>query len=129
MGRFWIVRIAVFVTTVVLVLFWTACGAPSGIGTCSIHAHVAPMAGVADHTLAPPGNQVQFYPAYSPDKGCDPPPMPISGTWITTDPANTYIDPNTGLATCLNTTPTAAQIQFTKTTYGWSYDFATLTCK
>ncbi len=54
--------------------------------------------------------------------------MTVTGTWITIDPANTSIDPDTGLATCLNVTPTPAQIRFEKTTFDWNYDFATLTC-
>lgn len=96
------------------------------MGTCTLNTYVSPKAGTADRTLLPPGNQVQFKPAYT--GTCSAPPMAVTGTWITTDPANTSIDPDTGLATCLNVTPTPAQIRFGKTTFGWRYDFATLIC-
>ncbi len=108
---------------------WISCAAlkPTGGDGCTQNTYVSPKTGTADHTLLPPGNQVQFSPAYS--GTCGTPPMVITGTWITTDPANTLINPDTGLATCLNVTPVPAQIGFEKTTYGWSYDRATLTCK
>ncbi|HEX7286244.1 MAG TPA: hypothetical protein VF532_08685 [Candidatus Angelobacter sp.] len=88
-------------------LLISGCGG-STQNSCTITANVAPASAIADHTLAPPGNQVQFA-AQSGAVGNCPLAPDILGTWSTSDTTNTSINQQ-GLATCLNATTTPATV-------------------
>ena len=85
----------------------SGCGSSMQNG-CTITANVAPASATADHTLAPPGNQVQFTAQSSAVGNCPLAPDTL-GTWSTSDTTNTSINQQ-GLATCLNATTTPATI-------------------
>ena len=88
-------------------LLISGCGG-SAQNSCTITAKVAPASAIADHTLAPPGNQVQFA-AQSGAVGNCPLAPDILGTWSTSDTTNTSINQQ-GLATCINATTMPATI-------------------
>lgn len=76
--------------------------------SCTITANISPPSGTADHTLAPPGNQVQFMTQSNVVGNCPLAPD-AQGAWATSDTANTSINQQ-GMATCLNATSTPAMI-------------------
>ncbi|HUN87763.1 MAG TPA: hypothetical protein VMU28_03170 [Terriglobales bacterium] len=85
---------------------------------CVITAAILPATATADHSASAPANQVQFSEkqTLSPT-GCVPPPEPAEAlaclpNWTTSDTVNTSVS-ETGLATCLNATPTPATIKQT----------------
>ncbi len=115
-----------------LVMLLSNCGAVANNSeTCTIVADVLPASATADHSAAPPGNQVQFVAKSSVTGNCPLTPDRI-GTWSTSDPANSTISnqPGTeGLATCLHATPTPASITYSGLLRGRvGFTPATLTC-
>jgi hypothetical protein len=108
-------------------LMISGCGG-STQNSCTITANVAPAGAMADHTLAPPGNQVQFA-AQSDAVGNCPLAPDILGTWATSDTTNTSINQQ-GLATCLNATTTPATISNSGVVRSTkAFTPATLTCR
>ena len=108
-----------------LVMSGAGCGG-STQNSCKITANVTPAAAIADHTLAPPGNQAQFTAQSSVAGNC--PLLPDTlGSWSTSDTVNTSINQQ-GLATCLNATATSATISNSGTVRGRAFTPATLTC-
>jgi hypothetical protein len=77
--------------------------------SCTITANVVPASATADHTLAAPGNQVQFTAQGDAVGNCPLAPDTL-GTWSTSDPTNVAINQQ-GLATCLGATSTPATIR------------------
>lgn len=108
-------------------LLISGCGG-STQNSCTITANVAPAGAIADHTLAPPGNQAQFTTQSGAVGNCSLAPD-ILGTWSTSDTTNTSINQQ-GLATCLNATTTPATISnsgMVRSTKAFTP--ATLTCR
>jgi hypothetical protein len=110
-----------------------SCGLSGGINpnSCVITAAVTPSSATADHSLPPPGNQVQFSTTSTVTGNC-PLVSDQLGSWATSDPANTTISnqaPTQGRATCLSATPTPATITYSGTVRGHTFTAATLTCK
>jgi hypothetical protein len=103
------------------------CGGGSG-GSCGLT--VSPQNATADHTLPPPGNQVQFGATISPSSCNTEVPA-----WFSSDPNVTIGSGKVitnGQATCLG--PTAGPVTITATTFVFSSDktltgTASLTCK
>ena len=111
-----------------------SCGGVTSVsgGGCSITASVVPSTATANHTAAPPGNQVQFSTSSKANGPGICPLFVIGGSWTTSDPVNTSISnqPATqGLATCLNATPSPATIGYTGEISGQPFTPATLTCE
>jgi len=111
-----------------------SCGGVTTVsgGGCPITASVVPSTAMANHTAAPPGNQVQFSTSFKVNGPGICPLIVTAGSWTTSDPVNTSISnqPATqGLATCLNATPTPATIGYTGEISGQPFTPATLTCE
>ncbi len=121
--------IALF-AAILLCLLSSACGTDDN--RCRITAAVAPATATADHALPAPANQVQFVAKYTATGLCPSSPD-VTGTFSTSDPINTAVtnlDPATGVATCLNATPTPATISYSGRVRGTvPYTPATLSCK
>ena len=96
-----------------------------GNNTCTISAAITPATAIADHTLAPPGNQAQFS-LTSSVKGNCPYVADLVGVWSSSDPTNAPIN-GQGVATCK--AATSATISNNSTVRGHSFTSATLTCK
>jgi hypothetical protein len=96
-------------------------------GPCRASAALSPTNVTADSSLPPPGDQVQFMLAASATGSCPKAPE-VSGSWTTSDPANTAVSKR-GLVTCLHATPTPATISYSGTFRAQTYSPATLTCK
>jgi hypothetical protein len=108
-------------------LLITGCGG-STQNSCTLTANVAPAAATADHTLPPPGNQVQFTAQSSAAGNCPLAPDTL-GTWSTSDTTNTSINQQ-GVATCLNATGTPATISNSGMVRSIkAFTPATLTCR
>ncbi len=110
-----------------------SCGVSGGINpnTCTITAVVTPSSATADHSMRPPGNQVQFSTTSTVTGNCPLIPDQI-GSWSTSDPANTIISnevPTQGLATCLNATLNPAAISYSGTLRGHTFAPAAFACK
>jgi hypothetical protein len=110
-----------------------SCGVSGGINpdTCTVTAAVLPSNATADHSMLPPGNQVQFSTTSTVTGNCPLIPDQL-GSWATSDPVNTTTSnqaPTQGRATCLNATPTPATITYSGTVRGHTFTPATLTCK
>jgi len=109
------------------------CGASNMSQPCTATAAIVPATASADHTLSPPGNQVQFteQDTLTPP-GCTPPPVQpgavCAPNWTTSDATDTSVT-NTGLATCINATPSPATIKQTCSFDGAVPTPAMLTCK
>jgi hypothetical protein len=112
----------------------TMTGSNSGPGTsCTITAAVIPATATADHSLAVPGNQVQFSASSTVTGNC---PLIADqlGSWSTSDPVKTALTtstqtPTQTVATCHDATSTPATISYSGTVRGHSFATATLTCK
>lgn len=106
-----------------------ACSCGGGNNQCSITATVTPASATADHTAAPPGNQVQFA-LNSTAKGNCPLTPDAIGIWSSSDTVNVSISNQStaGLATCLG--PTASPVTITNSgkVRGQPYQSASLTC-
>jgi len=101
-------------------------GAPQN--SCNITATVTPASAIADHSMPPPGNQIQFSAVATVNGNCPLRPD-ILGVWSTSDPANTSVS-TSGLAACLAATASPATISnsgLVRETLG--YTPATLTCR
>jgi hypothetical protein len=108
-------------------LLISGCGS-STQNSCTITANVAPASAMADHALAPPGNQVQFTTQSSAFGNCPLAPDTL-GTWSASDTTNTSISQQ-GLATCLNATPSPATISNSGMVRSIkAFTPATLTCR
>ncbi len=100
--------------------------------TCNITALITPASASADHSLAAPGNQVQFTATSNVTGNC---PLIADqlGSWSTSDPVNTAVlaatTSQTATAACKGATSTAATISYSGTVRGHSFTPATLTCK
>ncbi len=93
---------------------------------------VTPASGTADHTVVPPGNQVQFTAsAPSAGVGCKVNNGAISEqNWTVSDPADVQIAPRNGTATCINATPGAVTVSVAVTIgVQQASGTAQLTCK
>lgn len=121
-----------FLLLFLLAALWAGCGS-SPNNRCVISTATLPLNGSADHTLAAPGNQVQFS-LQSSTTGSGPcPEIPdFIGVWSSSDPVNTSISntaPTQGLATCVNASTTPVTISNSSLARGHSYPSVTLTCK
>jgi hypothetical protein len=106
------------------------CGGSSS-DTCMITTAINPQNATADHSATVPGNELQFS-LSSTVKGNCPLVPDFVGVWSTSDPVNTTISnqaPTQGLATCLNTTPTAVTISNSGTVRTKAYPSSSLVCK
>jgi hypothetical protein len=130
-----------FLLPLLLVFMNAGCGGNSSSSqidcTVALGLDVIPQSGTADHTLAPPGNKVNFFGADSTRPGCPPVPGPIrlDLKWTVSDTVNTKIG-NTanvdyGVATCINATPAPVTVTATGTNrLGTTITgTGTLTCK
>jgi hypothetical protein len=104
-------------------------GTPMGNGgdNCTITAVLVPATAVSDHNNLPPGNQIQFSQRNNASGNCVVSEATCAPHWTTSDTVNTQID-QTGLATCVNATPTPATIHQTCPFDGVTPTPATLTC-
>lgn len=123
-------KLVLLLAAIALCFMLGGCG--SSDNQCRINAAVTPATAMADHTLPPPENQVQFVARYTATGLC--PSVPdITGTFSTSDPINTSVtnqDAVTGIATCLNATPAPATISYSGRVRGAvPYTPATLSCK
>jgi len=112
-------------------VLFAGCGNILGL-FCTVDAAATPSNAMADHTAAPPGNQVQFSVISQTSGACACSLVVTAASWTTSDPVNTAISnqpPTQGLATCLNATPSPATITYTGTFCGHQFTPATLTCK
>jgi len=120
-----------FLLLFLLAALSAGCGS-SPNNQCVISTATLPQGATADHTLAAPGDQVQFS-LQSSAVGMCPLPPDFMGVWSTSDPVNTSISnqaPTQGLATCLNATTAPVTISNSSTVRGIkSYPSVTLTCK
>ncbi len=118
--------VAVFIA--VLAMCVAGCGSGGGGGGGSCKLTVTPQNATADHTLPPPGNQVQFTAAQS--GSCSSVDVPI---WSVSDSTNvsigTGIEPNNGLATCLGPTSGPVTVTAVMAISPPPSGTATLTCK
>ena len=118
--------------TIAAAASFTTCGSTTSSSSCPINAAVVPSSATADHTAAPPGDQVQFSTVVTGTGKLGVCPLVIAaGSWTTSDPVNTAISnqPATqGLATCLDATPSPATITYTGMVYEHTFKPATLTC-
>jgi hypothetical protein len=111
-----------------------SCGAVNGgidFNACTVTAAVIPSNATADHSMLPPGNQVQFSTTSTVTGNCPLIPDRL-GSWSTSDPVNTTISndaPTQGRATCLSATTSPATISNSGTVRGHTFTRATLTCK
>ncbi len=107
----------------------SGCGASSE--PCSITITINPAAATADHTLLIPGNQAQFTMTSKSTGNCfTTAKIPaVSPQFTTSDPVNTSIDANTGLAMCLNATSSPATISVAPFPSLATVKTAALTCK
>ena len=101
--------------------------------TCTIVAAVNPPTATADHTLAAPGNQVQFTASSTVTGNCPLTPDTL-GSWATSDANNVALttNPQSPLqvtATCRGATATPATISYSGTVRGRPYTAAALTCR
>lgn len=109
-----------------LAVLMAVCGAGCG-GTsppdCSVAVAlaVAPQTATADHSAAPPGNQISFVGLDMPPASCPPTPGAprLDLTWSVSDPGNVTIG-NTqgvdyGVATCKNATASPVTVTATGT--------------
>jgi hypothetical protein len=121
-----------FLLLFLLAAVLVGCGSPSLNNQCVISSATLPQGATADHSLAAPGDQVQFS-LQSSVVGMCPLPPDFVGVWSTSDPVNTSISnqaPTQGLATCLNATTAPVTISNSSTVRGIkSYPSVTLTCK
>ncbi len=125
--RFGWIRSALPAAMALTSLLWLGCGASND--KCVVQTYISPSTASADHTLAAPGNQAQFQAVRKASNNCVFPAVVSTPNWQTSDPANTSIDQQTGLATCLKATPTVASITYTDAPSTGSYTPAALTCK
>ena len=117
-------------------LFLLLAGLSAGCGSspnnqCVIRTATMPQSATADHTMAAPGDQVQFS-LQSSTVGMCPLSADFVGVWSTSDSVNTSISnqaPTEGLATCLNATTGPVTISNSGKILGKAYPSVTLTCK
>ena len=119
-----------FLCIAVLNLLAVGCGGRTS--SCNITATIQPPTATADHSQAPPGNQVQFS-TNSTATGTCPSTADTLGVWSTSDPSHITISNQAGtngLATCVVATVTPATISNSGLVRGTkSYTPATLTCQ
>lgn len=117
-------------TVVLLCVLMVCCG--SELPPCSIHNAIVPAQAVADHNLAPPGNQAQFSLSSSVSGNC-PLPADKMGVWSTSDPADTVIDNTTepqATVTCTGAASSPVLVQNSGLIRGGTpFPPATLVCK
>lgn len=98
---------------------------------CKITTAINPPSATADHSAAPPGNQVQFSLFSSVEGNC--PMIPdIRGEWSTSDLENTTIisqSSGQALAVCLHETPQPVSIRYSGRIRGHEFPPATLVCR
>jgi len=118
-----------------LILF--LCMLLNGCGTTSenkfvVTATITPATAVANHSLATPGNEVQFSTKFTMTGNCALPQNIVAGSWSISSPTKISLSKSTStqtVATCLGTTSEAAVISYSGTMYGYSFTPATLTCE
>jgi hypothetical protein len=107
-------------------LFLLSCSGNASFNGCTTSIQIDPNPASADHSLAPPGNQVTFTATYVREGDRCPLVATVIGdvdaTWTTSDGVNTSIlnqktsVGTNGLATCVHATPTPATIFATNAT-------------
>jgi hypothetical protein len=123
----------------IAVCLLASCGGNATSNGCTQSIGIDPVPATADHSAAPPGNQVTFT-ATLVNTGDRCPFIPtvigdVDASWTTSDTANTTIVNQkttigtNGLATCLGATPAATPATITASTTGGLKSSTTLLCK